>query len=167
MRESAALLGDTLLLVILSMGDMVALEAKYHAKCLLALYNRARKVKTDAQQGTDRERELSGIVVAELVMYIEEAHLETSTAPVFKLADLAHLYRCRMEQLGVVSDTRMNTTHLKQRLLAHFQDLRAHTKGRDVFLVFDEDIGAALGKACEQDSDSDAVQLARAAQIVR
>ena len=34
-------------------------------------------------------------------------------------------------------------------------------------LVFDEDIGAALGKACEQDSDSDAVHLARAAQIVR
>ena len=31
-------------------------------------------------------------------------------------------------------------------------------------LVFDEDIGAALGKACEQDSDSDA---ARAAQIVQ
>ena len=34
-------------------------------------------------------------------------------------------------------------------------------------LVFDEDIGAALGKACEQDSDSDAVHLTRAAQIVR
>ena len=112
-RESAALLGDTLLLARLSMGDMVALEAKYHAKCLLALYNRARKVKTDAQQGTDRERELSGIVVAELVMYIEEARLETSNAPVFKLADLAHLYMSRMEQLGVVSDTRVNTTHLK------------------------------------------------------
>ena len=166
-RESAALLGDTLLLARLSMGDMVALEAKYHAKCLLALYNRARKVKTDAQQGTDRERELSGIVVAELVMYIEEARSETSTAPVFKLADLAHLYMSRMKQLGVVSDTRVNTTRLKQRLLAHFPDLRAHTKGRDVVLVFDEDIGAALGKACEQDSDSDAVQLARAAQIVR
>ena len=60
----------------------------------------------------------------------------------------------------------MNTTHLKQRLLAHFPDLRAHTKGRDVFLVFDEAIGAALGKACEQDNDSDAVQLAHAAQIV-
>ena len=55
---------DTLLLARLSMGDMVALEAKYHAKCLLALYNRARKVKIDAQQGTDRERELSGIVTA-------------------------------------------------------------------------------------------------------
>ena len=33
-------------------------------------------------------------------------------------------------------------------------------------LVFDEDIGAALGKTCEQDSDSDAVQLTHAAQIV-
>ena len=33
-------------------------------------------------------------------------------------------------------------------------------------LVFDKDIGAALGKACEQDSDGDAVHLARAAQIV-
>ena len=51
-----------------------------------------------------------------------EARLETSTAPVFKLADLAHLYMSRMEQLGVVSDTRVNTTRLKQRLLAHFPD---------------------------------------------
>ena len=34
-------------------------------------------------------------------------------------------------------------------------------------LLFDEDTGAALGKACEQDSDSDAVHLACAAQIVR
>ena len=48
----------------------------------------------------------------------------------------------RMEQFGVVSDTRVNTNRLKQRLLAHFSDLRAHTKGRDVFQVFDEDIGA-------------------------
>ena len=34
-------------------------------------------------------------------------------------------------------------------------------------LVFDKDIGAALDKACDQDSDSEAVYLARAAQIVR
>ncbi len=38
-----------------------------------------------------------------------------------------------------------------------------------MWLVFDEDVGAALGKACEgnMDSDSDSVVLARAAQIVR
>ena len=75
-------------------------------------------------------------------MKMHSACFETSTAPVFKLTDLAHLYMSRMEQLGVVSDTRVNTNRLKQRLLAHFPDLRAHTKERDVFLVFDEDIGA-------------------------
>ena len=45
--------------------------------------------------------------------------------------------------------------------------MRAQSKGRDVMLVFDKDIGATLDKACEQDSDSDAVHLARAAQIAR
>ena len=33
--------------------------------------------------------------------------------------------------------------------------------------MFDEDIGEVLGKACEQDCDSEAVHLAHAAQIVR
>ncbi len=36
-----------------------------------------------------------------------------------------------------------------------------------MWLVFDEDVGPALGKACKGDMDSDAVVLARAAQIVR
>ena len=100
-------------------------------------------------------------------MYIEEARLEATTAPVFKLADMAQLYMSRMQQFGVVSDKRMHTTRLKQRLLAHFPDMRAQSKGRDIMLVFDEDIGAALDRACEQDNDSDAVHLARAAKIVR
>lgn len=66
-----------------------------------------------------------------------------------------------------MNDTRMHTTQLKQKLLAHFPDIQAQSKGRDVMLVFDKDIGAALDKACEQDSDNEAVCLACAAQIVR
>ena len=50
----------------------------------------------------------------------------------------------RMQQFGVMSDKRKHTTRLKQRLLAHFPDMRAQSKGRDVMLVFDKDIGAAL-----------------------
>ena len=61
--ESAALVEDTLLLGKLSMGDMIAFETKYHTKCLLALYNRARKFKADASQG---EPQISGIAFAEL-----------------------------------------------------------------------------------------------------
>ncbi|XP_071493469.1 uncharacterized protein [Diadema antillarum] len=45
--------------------------------------------------------------------------------------------------------------------------MRAHTKRRDILMAFEEDLGAALDKACELDSDSDAVHLARAAHVVR
>lgn len=78
-HESAKLTGDSLLLAKLSLGDMVALEAKYHTKCLLALYNSARKVQAVQQEGIEDD-EIAGIVLAELVMYIEEARFEASTA---------------------------------------------------------------------------------------
>ena len=113
------------------------------------------------------EREVSGIVFAELVLYIEEARLDEETAQVFKLANLVELYQSRMQQLGVKLDTRVHSTRLKHILLAQFPDMRAHPKGRDVLLVFEEDVGAALTKVCELDSDNDVVILARAAQTVR
>ena len=72
-----------------------------------------------------------------------------------------------MEHLGVALCKKVNSTRLKERLLAQLPGLRAQSKGRDVLLAFDEDIGEALGKACEQDCDTEAVHLARAAQIVR
>lgn len=166
-RKSAELTGDSLLLAKLCSSDMVALEAKYNTKYLLALYNRARKVKVAQQRESNEEDEISGIVFAELVMYIEEVRFEANSAPVFKLADMAQLYMSRMQQFGVESGKRMHTTQLKERLLAHFPDMWAQSKGRDIMLAFDEDIGAALDKACKQDSDNDAFHLTWAAQIVR
>ena len=41
-REAALLVQDTNLLGKLSAGDMVAIEAKYHAGCLTTLYNHNR-----------------------------------------------------------------------------------------------------------------------------
>ena len=66
-HKSAELTGDSLLLAKLSLGDMVALEVKYHTKCLLALYNRARKVQVEQQGAYSEDDEISGIVFAELV----------------------------------------------------------------------------------------------------
>ena len=51
--------------------------------------------------------------------------------------------------------------------MAQIPNLQAHSQGRDVLLAFSDDIGAALTKACEWDSDSDAVHLAHAAKVVR
>ena len=85
----------------------------------------------------------------------------------FKLANLVELYQSRMQRLGVKLDTTVDSTRLKQRHLAQFPDMRAHTNGRDVLLIFEEGVGDALTKACELYSDNDVVHLARAAQTVR
>ena len=45
--------------------------------------------------------------------------------------------------------------------------MKAHTQGHDVILVFDEDVGSALTKVCDHNTDSEAVILAKATTIVR
>lgn len=129
----------------LTPGDMIALEAKYHLKCLVKLYNRAR-VADSTGADEDPDGRLHGIAFAELMVYMEDFHMEESVSPVFQLTDLAHMY----------------TMRLKIRLLSVFPDLRTHSQGRGVLLTFDDNIGGALRKACDHDSD-----LARAAQVVR
>lgn len=162
-RKCAIELEDADLLAKLAPGDMVALEAKYHTKCLTKLYNRARAAaaSTSADAGVDTR--LNGIAFAELVTFMEDTRKEEGIIPTFKLSDLACMYKTRLEQLGTSVDGRIHTSRLKIRLQAVLPDLKAHSQGRDVLLTFD--VGNAIRKAC--DHDSDAIQLARAAQVVR
>jgi len=71
----------------------------------------------------------------------------------------------KLEQLGVVMDSRVHTTRLKNRLLSEPPDLQAHAEGKDILLSFKKDVGPTLRKSC--DHDSDAMHLVRAAQVVR
>lgn len=160
-RRCATELGDTELLAKLSAGDMVAIEAKYHRNCLRALYN---KIRPAALKDEEEDR-LHGIAFAELVVFMEDMHANEDNAPVFKLSDVANLYKTRLEQLGASVTSRIHTTRLKDRLLSVLPDLTAHSEGRDTLLLFNKDIGPALMKAC--DHDSDAIHLVRAAQVVR
>ena len=57
-----------------------------------------------------------------------------------------------MEQYGVKVDTRINSSRLRERILAEFPAMQSYKKGSDVLMAF-EDIGAALAKAYEQDND--------------
>lgn len=163
-RQCALKLQDKPLLAKLSAGDLIAQEAKYHAKCLASLYNKARDVNTLDSNVDDVNH---GIAFAGLVSYIEEARMDSLVAPMFKLTDLVNLYSTRLEQLGTHVTGRVHSTKLKNRILNYFPDMDAHKQGRDVVLVCNEDVGAALWKACEQDADNDCVHLARAASIVR
>ena len=111
---AATLIGDMQLLGRLSAGDMVALEAKYHTNCLLKLYNRARSCKNNADNETNKDATISGIVLAELVMFLKEARYEENIAPVFKLADLVKLYESRLKQLQIETDEKCTVHDLKR-----------------------------------------------------
>jgi len=149
----------------ISGGDLIAQEAKYHLQCLVSLYNKARDTKAGDEADLDKVNH--GLAFAGLVSYIEDSRLDNGVAPMFKISDLVILYKARLQQLGTTVTGRIHSTKLKDRILSYFPDLTAIKQGREVLLVFNNDIGNALGKACEYDADNDAVHLARAAAIVR
>lgn len=164
-RAAATKLQDHKLLSKLAAGDMHALDAYYHPSCLTALYNRLRNIRSLKEQEDNESSQVSleAIALAELVMYIEEA----PRPMIFQLSDLAKMYSCSLEQLrGHVPD-RVNSTRLKDRLLAQIPELGAYTEGKEVKLAFSGDIGAALHFAQTYDYDTEAMHLAKAAMLVR
>eukprot|EP00112_Aurelia_sp_Birch-Aquarium-sp1_P011755 Seg2473.5 transcript_id=Seg2473.5/GoldUCD/mRNA.D3Y31 product="hypothetical protein" protein_id=Seg2473.5/GoldUCD/D3Y31 len=146
---------------------MVALDAVYHAQCLLTLYNRARKESQVMNNEDSSERALAGIVFAELVTDIEDSRAQSDESPIFKLADLVSLYQYRMQQLGVQTEQRIHSTGLKERILSHIPNLQAHRSGRDVLLAFQDDVVDALTLMCFQDDDDQGILLAKSAKLVR
>ena len=95
---------------------------------------------------------------------MEDTKNDEDSAPVFKLVDIAQLYKVRLEQLGLSVKKQIHTTRLKHRLLSALPDLRAHSQERDT-LLSEKDIGPALLMACYHDNE--AMHLMRAAQVVR
>ena len=110
-RKCALELQDKLLLAKLSLGDIVAQDAEYHIKCLVALYNRARASKS-CSSDCDVDAINHGVAFAELVSYMEETRIDNLVAPIFKLSDLANLYSSRLEQLGTKLPGRVHSTNL-------------------------------------------------------
>ncbi|KAG0729102.1 hypothetical protein GWK47_003575 [Chionoecetes opilio] len=55
-----------------------------------------------ALKDEDADR-LHGIAFVELVVFMEDMHADEDNAPVFKLSDVANLYKTRLEQLGATS----------------------------------------------------------------
>ena len=76
---------------------------------------------------------------------------------------MVQLYKQRLEHIGIEKPD-VNSTRLKENLLAEISELEAHKQERDVILAFDEDIGLALSQASDY---SDAIILAKVANIFR
>ena len=65
-------------------------------------------------KSTDDEHIIARLAFVELVVFIEEFHMDDETFLVFKLVELVELTQSRMEQHKVSHDSRMHTTHLKR-----------------------------------------------------
>ncbi len=69
-RNRAHLLNDGKLLAKLYAGDLIAMEAKYQTKCLVALYNRARQSEA-ALTEKDAYRSTEAMAFADLIAYLD------------------------------------------------------------------------------------------------
>ena len=78
----------------IAMSDMHALDAQYHRKCLVALYNHMQQYSSHSNinPGHDCFMSEQAVALAELATYIEESAQNNSMTSVFKLSDLAKLY---------------------------------------------------------------------------
>jgi len=139
---------------------MVAVEAKYHANCLTQLYNRRRSFEREQykQFSANCPEGFESIAFAELTAYMNDVHQVEGIIPVFKLADLKNMYVSRLRQLDAASASEVNSTRVKEELLVYFSDLSAQHDSRDVVLIFESGLGAALSKVCSGDGDEDAIQ---------
>ncbi|CAE1247301.1 unnamed protein product [Acanthosepion pharaonis] len=167
LNQCARNLNDGKLLAKLSGGDVVALEVKYHLRCLQKLYNAERAYLDSLEKAESRDpgKDLYPVAFSELVIYIMDSKVtNTEAAPVvFRLADLVSPYKLHLEQLGVDSPN-VHSTRLKEQLLARIPEPEAHKKGRDVLLAFKADIGPVLHEASQY---SNALHLSKAAAILR
>lgn len=165
-NECAQYLNDGKLLAKLSGGDVVAQELKYHTACLTGLYNRERTLQLALEKDKCHSSEDLGmypLAFSELITYITETRSNSEGLSVFRLADILSLYKQRLLQLGI--DTPMvNSTRLKDKLLAEIPELETHKKGRDVLLAFHVDVGSILSQASDF---NDAILLAKSASILR
>lgn len=138
--QMATEMEDMDLMMKLSEGDLVAIEAKYHFNCLSRYRNhyrshlRARSDLSSSLHSMDKKAKARAF--AELVSHIESC-LEEDTN-IFKLADLHSIYQDRLRNLGVLFS--VNNIYLKEDITNHFFDygIQEQSSGTNTVLVFPE-----------------------------
>ena len=109
------------------------------------------------------QQDVYPLAFSELITYIVETKSSKEGPSLLRLVDMVQLYKRRLEQIGMEKPD-VNSTRLKEKLLAEISELEAHKQERDVILTFDEDSGLALSQASDY---SDAIILAKVAKILR
>ncbi|KAK3918979.1 Chromosome-associated kinesin KIF4 [Frankliniella fusca] len=161
----AQILQDEKLLALLSAGDLVAQEAKYHKNCLSALYNQCREVQ---RTGSTSCAFSESIAFAELVGYIKGKLESESTEYVFKIPDLLTMYHKRLsELLGVSADSMAipHSSRFRSKLLTYLPELQELKSGREYILV--RNSANLHHDVLPEDFDGDAIAFQRFIKSLR
>ena len=96
-------------------------------KCAMELQDTVRLAKLAAGDMSHKMQSIIELVsLTELIAYMEDTHIKNDTAPVFRLAELARLYKTRLKLLGGDVSGGFNNTDLNTRILPTYQqDLQA------------------------------------------
>lgn len=169
-KKYAHALQNSELLARIASQNLISLEAKYHLTCITSQYNLFKQSQTEQSDDQGEHESIHAFALAQLVSYMEECRKNKDKEQfksVFKLSELVAMYDTRLKELDVVSETRTNSTRLKDRIMAQFPDvLTAEREGKNVYLVFKEDLGGIL-KTASENHDNETMILAKAASIVR
>ena len=126
-RSAAQQLGDEKLLAKMSEGDMVAIEAKYHIKCLNNLSNKLRKQNNESDNASDEDSINYGMALVKLTDIINNTIQNATEVPVFKLSELKVTFNHILISHGT-HDFNIHSTRLKDHLLQHIPGLESLKK---------------------------------------
>ena len=140
-RTMATELQDTELLS--KIGDLIAVETKYHIKFLVILRNRYRTLQTFIR--SSREPFSTEEKMSESITLVELFNPRTF---LFRLSELQTLYTTGLEDLEIRKV--INKSRLKDFLLDHFPEAQEQYEGKHVVIVFKEGVSNMLKDAKKQ-----------------
>jgi len=140
-------LQESALLKQLAGGDMTAIEAKYHKKCVTNLTNRHRAFLRQSFnfQLTKQDKKNEARAFVELISFMESCVEEGKY--ILTLCELHQLYSDRLQDFGIEKE--VNRTRLKLRILSQFSGtLQEQFDGKNVPLVFNKGMESILREKC-------------------
>lgn len=104
-------------------------ELRYHANCIITIYNKRRSLERSLSEKTTDFSDLHQRVLNELILHIKE------TERVFTLVELSKLYECKFKSLSKLEEYHINHTRLKEKLTTDNAGLEYFFKGKTIFIA--------------------------------
>lgn len=149
-KEMGVQMQHSQLIAKLAAGDMVAIEAKYHSKCMLAYKRKYMAYATSCSEpetSTNDDSAAEVCAFAELISFMESS-AESGTL-LFELSCLHNLYVSRLRNLHL--DKSVIKTRLKNRIIEHYHgEIQEQTNGKTMVLVFNQGIETLLKDALKK-----------------